>query len=227
MALDRGESVTSPQAVIFDAFGTVVQIAEPIHPFKKLLRHGRAQGRKADPNDAAVIMTNPFGLEQAAANLRINISSADIALIQSQLNTELESIERLSDAEDCINALKAAGLKIAICSNLAMPYGATIDGLWPGLDAYGYSYAVGALKPDPHIYQTVLELLGVGAQNVWMIGDSQRCDRDGPTKIGIKGHYLSRSQAKGLGDFSELTAFADAVLRSRSRSRSRSNGRPH
>lgn len=208
--------MAAPQAVIFDAFGTVVRINEPTHPFKKLLMHGLAQGRKVDMNDAAIIMSAAFSLEQAAAHFCIDISSEDLALIQSLLNTELKNIERFPDAEDCIYALKAAGVKVAICSNLAMPYGTAVDQLWPGLDAYAYSYAVGALKPDPRIYESVLEQLGEEARSVWMIGDSQRCDRDGPTQVGIKGHYLRRSQDE-LGDFSELAVFADRVLRMNNR----------
>ncbi len=204
--------MTNPQAVIFDAFGTVVQITKPTHPFKKLLAHGRAQGRETDPKDTAALMTNPLSLAQAADHFGIDISSADLALIQSLLDAELESLERFSDAEFCISALQSAGVKIAICSNLAMPYGAAVDDLWPGLDAYGYSYVLGAIKPDPRIYEAVLTKLGVEARNVWMIGDSVRCDRDGPTGAGIKGHYLNRYQAAVLGDFIELTAFADAVL---------------
>ncbi|MBB2496483.1 HAD family hydrolase [Aquipseudomonas ullengensis] len=207
--------MSSLQAVIFDAFGTIVRIAKPTHPFKTLLMHGRAQGLQIDLNDAAVIMTNPFNLERAAAHFGIDIPSAEMALLQSQLDAELETIEPFPDAADCISTLKATGIKVAICSNLAMPYGAVVDELWPGLDAYGYSYAVGALKPDPRIYAVVLERLGVAARSAWMIGDSQRCDRDGPTEIGIKGHFLRRSQAKSLGDFSELAAFTDTVLRMR------------
>lgn len=174
--------------------------------------HGRAQGRKVGMNDAAIIMSSHFSLEQAAAHFRIDISSEDAALLQSLLNTELKSIERFLDAEDCIRALKSAGVKVAICSNLAMPYGSAVYQLWPGLDAYVYSYAVGALKPDPRIYESVLEQLEEEARSVWMIGDSRRCDQDGPTKVGIKGHILSRLQDEP-GDFSELVAFADAVLR--------------
>ncbi|WP_262384440.1 HAD family hydrolase [Pseudomonas fragi] len=66
-----------------------------------------------------------------------------------------------------------------------MPYGAAVDRIFPGLDAYGYSYSVGVLKPHPSIYCSVLDQLAIEPSKVWMIGDSPRCDRDGPTAQGI------------------------------------------
>lgn len=71
---------------------------------------------------------------------------------------------------------------------------------------------MGALKPDPRIYQNVLDQLGIDASDAWMIGDSQRCDRDGPWAFGIKGHYLARAGLAGSGDFADLEAFVTAFL---------------
>ncbi|OSN68755.1 hypothetical protein BV349_00844 [Pseudomonas syringae pv. actinidiae] len=42
-----------------------------------------------------------------------------------------------------------------------------------------------------------------------MIGDSEKCDRDGPNALGIQGFLLNR---QGGNDFSDLTEFSNRVL---------------
>jgi hypothetical protein len=78
-----------------------------------------------------------------------------------------------------------------------------------------FSYELGVTKPDPAIYRAVChdfgvvpgQLFGVGAQ-VAMIGNSPRCDRDGPRAVGIKGLHLERSSARAIRD---LVQFAVLV----------------
>lgn len=200
------------KAVIFDAFGTVLRIHQGCSPYRQILRHGRAQGRRIRPDDAEVIMTNSWSLQDAAFHFGIALPDHELARIQTELDEELQRIEPYEDALAAIAVLKGAGIKIAICSNLAMPYREPIERLFPGLDVYGYSFAVGALKPDPRIYQAVLDQLGVNADEAWMIGDSQRCDRDGPRAFGIKAHYLDRSVLAESGGYSDLNGFAAAAL---------------
>lgn len=200
------------KAVVFDAYGTVMKVHMGCHPYRQILRHGREQGRRASPDDARVIMSKPLSLQEAADHFGITVPSHELRRIQAELDNELRAIEPYEDALTAIQTLKSVGIKVAICSNLAMPYREPIEKHFQNLDAYGYSFAVGALKPDPRIYQNVLDQLGVDAGDAWMIGDSKRCDRDGPTAVGIKGHYLARSGQAGDGDFAELKGFAAALL---------------
>lgn len=46
-----------------------------------------------------------------------------------------------------------------------------------------------------------------------MIGDSKKCDHDGPNAVGIRGFLLNRQGGKGLNN---LIEFSDMVLGSRS-----------
>lgn len=151
------------KAVIFDAFGTVLKIQQGLHPYRQILRQGRAQGRRVRADDAEVIMTNPLSLRGAAEHFGITLPEDELARIQNDLDKELRRIELYEDAHAAIAALKGAGIKVAICSNLAMPYQEPLERLFPNLDAFGYSFAVGALKPDPRIYQAVLDQLGFTA----------------------------------------------------------------
>jgi FMN phosphatase YigB (HAD superfamily) len=204
------------QAVIFDAFGTIMRIENARQPFRQLLKLGIAQGRRLRPDDASTLMSHSWSLAQAADHFGIEVPPAELARIQSELDVELADIQPFVDALSCIGALRAQGLKVAICSNLAQPYGAAVKRIFPGLESYGFSYEIGTLKPDRRIYEAVLTELAVDACKVWMIGDSQRCDRDGPIALGIKGHYLNRTGAGSPSDFRDLMAFKHSVFESRS-----------
>lgn len=128
---------------------------------------------------------------------------------------ELASLTLYEDALESITMLQQAGIKIGLCSNLAAPYGTAVRRLLPGLDSYGFSFEVGAVKPDPIIYQSVCRTLGIepgnqlGGDRVVMAGDSIRCDRDGARAAGIAGFYLNR---EGMGDFRSLVKLAEQVL---------------
>lgn len=203
-------------AVIFDAFGTLARITRPTHPYGQLLREGKRQGRKFRPDDMPTLMTHKLSISDAAARFGIQVSSDRLGLLEQALKAELASIEPFPDALEAMAMLRAEGMRTAICSNLAMPYGSAIQQIFPNLDGYGFSYHIGAMKPSPIIYRHTCDLLRVrpgddfGSHGrVVMIGDSARCDRDGPRQCGISGFLLRRGQAEG---FSSLTDFARAVL---------------
>lgn len=201
--------MSNPKAVIFDAFGTLVQITEGSHPFRKLLKEGMRQGRRPHPEDAKVLMTIPVGLEGAAEHFGFKVDSARLVELQNLLDDELGGIQAYADGLVSVQMLQSAGFRVGVCSNLAKPYAKAIERIFPGLDAYSYSFEVGATKPDPSIYADACKKLGASPWDTYMIGDSQRCDRDGPNEFGIKGYFLSRA---GGGDFEDLTSFAKSII---------------
>lgn len=106
-------------------------------------------------------------------------------------------------------ALQRCRRIVGVCSNLAEAYGAPVKRLFPSLDAYTFSYQLGALKPDPVMYRHACEQMGVplddrfGGERVGMVGDSLRCDCNGPRALGINGIHLVRS---GVGKITNLMA---------------------
>ena len=78
------------------------------------------------------------------------------------------------------------------------------------MDAYAFSCELGVMKPDPAIYRWSCNQLGVEPRATWMVGDSMRCDRDGPAAAGIRGFFLERANTSG--DYTELESFAVAAL---------------
>src|SRR5690606_2052483 len=102
-------------------------------------------------------------------------------------------------------------IRVGICSNLAYPYREAVLRHYPDLDAYAFSCELGVIKPAKEIYRSTCELLGVQPTLTQMIGDSRRCDKDGPHEIGITGHLLDR--VGDAGDYGELVSFAQDILR--------------
>lgn len=209
-------------AVLFDAFGTIVRIGQRTNPYRELIREGRRQGIALTAESANIAMTTNLSFDELASSLGISLTPSKREELHRRLEMELASIEPYHDAVEAISLLKEAGIKTGVCSNLASPYGPKVREIFPHMDGYAFSYEVGALKPYPGIYQSICTLMDVEPGHyfgdelgrVLMIGDSQRCDRDGPRVVGISGFYLDRT---GHGKIHDLIQFARMVTESNSR----------
>ncbi|WP_017901515.1 HAD family hydrolase [Pseudomonas asplenii] len=207
-----------PSAAIFDAFGTLLDIKNRTHPYRMLLREGARQGRAPRAEDIRSLMTWNCSIGEAAEQLGIRISAERMEVIQAALADELESLVPFADGFEAVEMFRDAGVRVGICSNLTAAYGTGVKRLLSAADAFALSYEIGALKPEPLIYQAMCDSLGVqthryvlpGAPSILMIGDSPRCDRDGPRTLGISGHLLTR----GRGGIENLVQFAELVLQS-------------
>ncbi|WP_037009638.1 HAD family hydrolase [Pseudomonas sp. RL] len=205
----------SSQAVIFDAFGTLLKIHEGSRPYRRLIKAGMAQGRRPQADDGRRIMTHPWGLRETAQAFGIELSGALQLELEDLLASEVASIEPFPDALEAVELLQSAGLAIAVCSNLAMPYAPALQRHFPTLDVSVLSFEVGAVKPDPEIYAACCDRLKTPPGNVLMVGDSRPCDCVGPEAIGIRGHHLDR--LNGQGDYRDLVQFARQALRRRAK----------
>jgi FMN phosphatase YigB (HAD superfamily) len=77
-----------------------------------------------------------------------------LAKLELDLYAELASIKLYDDASFTLKALKNAGYKIGICSNLAAPYAVPVKLLLPfKMDFYVWSFESGAVKPYPRIFE--------------------------------------------------------------------------
>lgn len=197
------------RGVIFDAFGTLVKIHEGSHPYRQILKLGIQQGRRPQPDDAIALMTNPWGLAEAAKHLGIAVDTHLLEDIQGQLDAELKNISAYPDGLEAVSLLQDAGFKVAVCSNLAQPYATAIERLYPSLDGYSYSFEVGAVKPEFEIYQDACRQICLQPAMIDMVGDSQRSDQTGPTEFGMRGWYLDREGETRLKD---LASFARMLI---------------
>lgn len=203
-------------AVVLDAFGTIVRIRQRTNPYGALFREGRRQGLVLTPSSTHFVMTANLTFDQMADHLSIELSPSKRAELNEALGKELASTEPYPDALEAIAKFQESGVIIGICSNLSQPFGPVIRKAFPHVQCHAFSYELGVMKPTPEIYLAVCREMGVeaahrddGKGRVVMIGDSRKCDKDGPGGVGIKGYHLDRS---GFGQLSDLMQFANRVI---------------
>lgn len=183
---------TPVRGVVFDLYGTLLAIERPRRPYRQLLNLLQRGGRPPNPNDAATVMTVDAGLAGIAETLGAALAPADLAHLERELFAELASVRLFEDALPTLEALRTRGLRLALCSNLASPYAVPAHLLLPAMDVYGFSFSLGAVKPQPRIYAAVCEALALAPSQVLMVGDTLEADVLGPTAFGMQACHLVR-----------------------------------
>ena len=117
-----------------------------------------------------------------------------------ELDEELAGLQLSDEVPTVIIKVRAAGLQLAVCSNLAFEYGGAARQLLPDFDAHILSFEVGAAKPDHRIYAATCRMLHCAPREVVFIGDSKRCDVHGPQGFGMQARWLDRSGGESLLD---------------------------
>lgn len=101
-------------------------------------------------------------------------------------------------------------IPIAICSNLAFPYGAAIDLLLKDHQLLKVlSYETGFIKPEPGIYQAAINQLQLPPEDCLFVGDTLLADYDGPRAFGMRSFHLTRNlPSKG----NSISSLADILI---------------
>ena len=189
-----------PSIIVFDVFGTLVKIGERRFPYRNLMKWLKQNGRKPNPDDAKLIMSHNLDFIELAMLLRTDIPKQLLKELKSDLNEELQSIVLYEDTLSTLEELKKLGFKLALCSNLAMPYGEVVSSLLPTLDAYAWSYEVAVIKPEPKIYQSLIDQVDCQASEVLFIEDTALADFTGPTTFGMSARLINRNNGQTLAE---------------------------
>lgn len=196
---------TSPALIVFDLYGTLVQFGIMRHPFRKILLWAREQGRSPQPDDARRLMTADKDCGELLATLGIFPPANMLAQLHQEIQEELASLTLFDDALQTLDILANQGIPLAICSNLAKPYGAVIDKLLPQFNfARHLSYELGAIKPDREIYESIVAGTGLAPGQILFIGDTSLADYEGPTQFGFQAKHLVRGQTSGSNTIASL-----------------------
>lgn len=191
----------SSKVIIFDAFGTLVKIGTSLSPYRKLMKWLKANGRKPSAQDAKIIMSNPIDIAQLARLFGAELPEQLLNEINNDLELELSTIELFEDTVPMLQILKESGFKIALCSNLAMPYGERLRKLLPDFfDTVAFSYEVRAIKPEYQIYEVILAHFGCDFPEMLFIGDHPILDVETPISLGMKARLIERHKNQRLLD---------------------------
>ena len=80
------------------------------------------------------------------------------------------------DTVEVLRRLPELGVRTAVVSNIAFDFRPAFTAIGVRADEFVLSFEVGAVKPDPRIFEIALERLGVDANEAVMVGDSEEAD---------------------------------------------------
>jgi putative hydrolase of the HAD superfamily len=103
-----------------------------------------------------------------------------------------ENFELFEDVLPVLEELRAAGLQLAVVSNGIRDLTAFVAHHRLDVDAIVDSRRHGRVKPHPTIFQAALDLLGVGASDAVMVGDSIEEDIEGARALGMRAILIDR-----------------------------------
>jgi len=115
-------------------------------------------------------------------------------------------LEAYDEVAEVLSALRARGLRLAICSNWDWDLAEAVEevGLTEWVDVIVSSAWAGARKPHPRIFEHTLAKVGVPAGEAVFVGDTWGPDVVGPRAMGMTPVYLQRE-----GHWPDNTAPAD------------------
>jgi HAD superfamily hydrolase (TIGR01509 family) len=208
--------------MIFDVDGTLYEQA-PVrqHVFFRLLRSSLAS-----PAQGLVTLRSLYSYRRAQEQLRsASHASGEIARAQLLLaskaarvspETVASCVARWMEQEPLsllassirkgtvglLRAAKAAGVKLAVCSDYPAVQKLAALGISGFFDVIvtAQDQEVQRLKPDPRGLEVALRRLGVGKNEAIYIGDREDVDAGAASRAGIKCFILRRGQ-----DFGELS----------------------
>jgi HAD superfamily hydrolase (TIGR01509 family) len=115
------------------------------------------------------------------------LAASGVALTPEETDTVYTSLAAPTawrpypDTEAVLRGLRAAGVPIAVVSNIAWDIRNVFEahGLADLVDEFVMSYVEGVVKPDPKIFTLACQRLGVAPERALMIGDSPENDGGG------------------------------------------------
>ncbi|WP_067691775.1 HAD family hydrolase [Nocardia jejuensis] len=198
------------EAVLFDYSGTLFRLEEPALREVELTAE---DGRPFDTHEVAEVMRRMTApVEQfvtfdeagqfAWDNRDLDPGQHRTAYLQvlEKSGVPVTSAHRLydrlleplawtpyPDTGDVLRALHESGRRIAVVSNIAFDFrpAFTTRGWDRYVDVFTLSFEVGAMKPDPRIFRSALDHLGIAGENALMVGDSAEAD-GGATALGCE-----------------------------------------
>ena len=187
------------KAVIFDLFGTLVEIfsrqeyENTLAEMVSILKAPYDEFYKiwiqtADQRSIGVFRNLEENIEYICRELKISISDNQLKLArQVRFNFVAHSLTPKKDAIEVLSHLKSKGCRTGLISNCS-----TVPPIiWPDtpfaplIDVAVFSSSVGLQKPDPHIYHLATKRLSVKPENCLYIGDGDSHELTGALNVGM------------------------------------------
>jgi putative hydrolase of the HAD superfamily len=119
-------------------------------------------------------------------------SAYECAVEMTRAWEQAENFELYEDVLPTLAELRRLGLKIGLVSNTGRDLDEFVAHHGLDVDAALSSRVHGKTKPDPTIFQAVLDRLGVAPEEAAMVGDSLEDDVEGARSLGMRGVLVDR-----------------------------------
>jgi putative hydrolase of the HAD superfamily len=228
-----------PEAVLFDALGTLVALEPPGPRLARGLARAGVEVSVAQADAAFASEARYYRAHldegrdrESLARLRRRCAEKlrEVLPLSAQA-LEIDSLEAIlldalqftafADAREAIEAVRRLPARALVVSNWDVSLEDVLSrlGLAPLLDSVITSARVGARKPSGAIFARTLELAGVAPERAVHVGDSVQEDVMGARRAGIEPIFLSRDGQAGppeVRTISGLDELADELWRSSS-----------
>lgn len=187
-------SPTLAEAVVFDAFGTLVYRLLPSDAYQQLWALRDVQLPDLDPH---LPMRQSVGLWDVAAAW--GAPTERVRALEHEVRRDALGVIPFEEARSAVEHIRRSGRKVVLCSNLALPFAEPIMRQFRGLvHTWIWSYETGAIKPEPAIFQAVMAATGLPASAHLMVGDRWREDVEGPQALGWQAVQVVRPGQPGM-----------------------------
>jgi HAD superfamily hydrolase (TIGR01662 family) len=183
------------QLVVFDLYGTLIYLSKETKSYTGLFAdlglHRSEELKKA----RRIALTEDFeDLEGFIRKIKPG-AFIDSKYYQQQVEEERDSALLYPETIRILNNLKEKKMKLGLISNLASPYKKPFFslGISKYFDEVLFSCEVGLRKPDPRIYQRIIEKFRINPAQTLMTGDKVHADVEGPKFVGMKAIHLDRT----------------------------------
>ena len=214
--------MTRYDAVLLDAFGTLIDIDQPYLRLRRSLRRHlgadvsatdaerafRAEMRYyadhchegADPATLAELRTRCAAIALAELGIDADPAAAAALLVDSI------AFRVYADVVPLLEGLDRAGVGVAVVSNWDCSLREVLVGAGLEIGLVFDSASAGSSKPDPGIFRRALRALGVEPGRALHIGDTEETDGVGGRAAGVDVRIVDRgAAAAGPGTITSLT----------------------
>ena len=183
------------ESVIFDLYGTLIEVTDIINPYKKMFFEYCRNGTTSRIARKFALIKDFKDLKDLMDTLKPG-NDFNTKLYENLLTEELKSVKPYDETFEVLERLKERDVKVGLISNLASSYKKPFFEL--GLDQYFdsmiFSSDVGFRKPDNQIYELAIKELNTIPNRILMVGDHRVNDYEKPKGLGMNALHLDRNK---------------------------------
>lgn len=217
--------MTRYDAVLLDAFGTLIDIDQPYERLRRSLRRhlgAEVSGAAAERAFRAEMTYYADHCHEGAdAETLAELRRRCAAIVLAELGIDADpgqaamllidaiAFRAYDDVEPLLSGLAAAGVGVAVVSNwdCSLPEALASAGI--EVAHVCSSGASGSSKPDPRIFHAALAALGVAPERALHVGDTEETDGVGARAAGVDVRIVDRGGRAGGAD--TITALTDVL----------------